>query len=266
MEIKDLSWNPSKGNVPILNSITGNLVEGKIYGIIGPNGSGKTSLIRHLMHLLSVEKEKIHLNEKDINQYCRKELAKNISFVPQNTQIDVDFTVWDVIAMGRMPYQKRFETLKSQDCELIKEAMSITNTVHLKDKQYKFLSGGEAQRVLVARAIAQDTPWIILDEPVSHLDIKHQYEIMESLKKRNQDKGTTVVTILHDLNLTARYCEEVILMKHGAIVAQGAVNQVMTSELLSEVFEIPFQIIMDPKKHMPYIIVAPEGELSTCGK
>lgn len=242
LKVCELSWNPNKEQEPILKNVTEEFQSGKFYGIIGPNGSGKTSFVRHILHLLSIEKNKIFLNESDLTKLSRKELAAQLAFVPQNSYLDVDFYVYDMIAMGRLPYQRRFSELTKHDKDLIENAMEITNCQNLRNKKFRTLSGGEAQRVLIARAIAQDTPWIILDEPISHLDIKHQYEVMECLRKRNQEKGTTVLAILHDLNMTAQYCDEVIIMNQGSIVKKGPVDEVMTREILSDVYEINFHI------------------------
>lgn len=252
--VNELSWRPSKESKEILSKISEEFHEGGFYGILGPNGSGKTSFIRNLLRLITNSTGQIRISNKNLKDYSRKELATHLSFVPQNTFIDVNFTVYDIVAMGRTPYQGRFDSLSKKDKELIEEALHLTNTGYYKDKYFHQLSGGEAQRVLVARAIAQDTPWLILDEPISHLDIKHQVNLMEMLKKLNNEKHTTIIAILHDLNLSSSYCEKVILMKEGTIYAHGDVDQVLNKENLKAVYDMDFYVEENKMTGKPYFI------------
>lgn len=242
LNINELSWNPGSEDNYILNNINCEFKEGGFYGILGPNGSGKTSLIRHILRFLEIKEGTIDLEGKNINDYSRKKLASNISFVPQNVNMDVDFKVEDIVAMGRTPYLKRFETLNENDRRIIDHAMEITNCKYLKDKKFSCLSGGESQRVLVARAIAQDTKYMILDEPISHLDIRYQVELMETLKRLNEEENKTIIAILHDLNLSSAYCKDIVLMKNGKVFAKGPVEKVLIKENLKEVYEMNFEI------------------------
>lgn len=254
LAIQSLSWQPKDQERMILNDINGYFREGGFYGVLGPNGSGKTSLIRHILRLLETKIGKITLQDININQISRNELAKNLAFVPQNTNIDANFSVYDIVAMGRTPHQGRFAPLNKKDQEMIEEAMALTNCGYLRNQPFNYLSGGEAQRVLVARAIAQDTPWIILDEPISHLDIKHQVELMETLKQLNTKTNRTVIAILHDLNLTAAYCKDVLLMKDGNVFAMGEMEEVLTKENLLAVYEMEFDVIKPDGMSSPYFI------------
>lgn len=242
LKISNLSWNPGNKDNYILNNINCEFKEGGFYGILGPNGSGKTSLIRHILRFLEIKEGTIHLEGKNISHYSRKEFARIISFVPQNVNMDVDFKVEDIVAMGRTPYLKRFETLNDNDRIIIDHAMEVTNCKYLKDKRFSCLSGGEAQRVLVARAISQDTKYMILDEPISHLDIRYQVELMETLKKLNKQENKTIIAILHDLHLSSAYCRDIVLMKNGSVFAKGSVDEVLTKENLKEVYEMNFEI------------------------
>ncbi|MBE6072596.1 MAG: ABC transporter ATP-binding protein [Clostridium butyricum] len=241
LSVSNLCWKPYNESY-ILNNISGSFREGGFYGILGPNGCGKTSFISHILRFLEIKEGCICLDNRNINSYSRKEMASNISFVPQNINIDVNFTVYDIISMGRTPYQKRFQDLSKKDKELIDHAMKVTNCVYLKDKPFSNLSGGEAQRVLVARAIAQDTKYLILDEPISHLDIRYQIELMETLKKLNEKENKTIIAILHDLSLSSAYCKEIVLMKNGSVYANGLVEEVLTKENLKVVYEMEFEI------------------------
>lgn len=242
LQIQSLTWKPVKERDAILKEITGVFEEGGFYGILGPNGSGKTSLIRHLLRFLESKEGAIVFANKDLQKYGRNELAKKMAFVPQNTSMDVTFSVEEIVAMGRTPHQSRFASLRKADYELIEEAMRLTNTLALREQAFDSLSGGEAQRVLIARAIAQQTKWLILDEPISHLDIRHQVDLMKTLKKLNEEMNTTVIAILHDLNLTAAYCKKVVLMKEGAIYAEGQMREVLTPEHLAQVYEMEFEV------------------------
>ncbi|MBE6023736.1 MAG: ABC transporter ATP-binding protein [Cellulosilyticum sp.] len=252
--VDQLKWQPDLKQKAILNQLSTHFVQGGFYGIMGPNGSGKTSFIRHLLRFLEAKEGEIYLEGKPLEHYSRKQLATYISFVPQNVNIEADFTVYDMIAMGRNPYQKRFQALSKEDDEKIEQAMEITNCKELKERPFSYLSGGEAQRVLVARAIAQDTKYLILDEPISHLDIRYQIELMENLKYLNEKKGKTIIAILHDLNLSAAYCKNMILMKEGSIFASGMVEEVLTKSHLKAVYGIDFEIYeADHRKQRFYI-------------
>ena len=258
LTIKELGWQPQINQSPILNDVTTNFKVGGFYGIMGPNGSGKTSFIRHILRFLEAKEGAIYLNQEKLEHYPRKRLATHISFVPQNVNMEVDFTAYEVIAMGRMPYQSRFKDYSKVDNEKIEHAIAITKCEALRDKAFSYLSGGEAQRVLVARAIAQDTPYLVLDEPISHLDIRYQVELMETLKYLNEKEGKTIIAILHDLNLSAAYCKEIVLMKEGTIFAQGEVDEVLTKPNLQAVYGMGFEIYeADHRKQRFYIPVIP---------
>ena len=240
--IKELSWQAENSKIHILSNVSARFLEGGFHGILGPNGSGKTSLIRHIFKFLNVQEGSIYLEKENINSLSRKVMASKISFVPQNVNVEVDFTAYDMVSMGRTPHQKRFQDLSKEDEEKINYAMEITNTLDLKDKSFSYLSGGEAQRVLIARAIAQDTKYLVLDEPISHLDIRYQIEIMETLKKLNKEENKTIIAILHDLNLSAAYCDNILLMKDGKVFAEGKSEEVLTKVNLKKVYDMDFSI------------------------
>ncbi len=242
LDIKDLNWQAENSKMYILNNVSARFSEGGFHGILGPNGSGKTSLIRHIFKFLNIQKGSIYLEKKDINSISRKVMASKISFVPQNVNVEVDFTAYDMVLMGRTPYLKRFQDISKEDEEKIYHAMKITNTLDLKDKSFSYLSGGEAQRVLIARAIAQDTKYLVLDEPISHLDIRYQVEVMETLKKLNKEENKTIIAILHDLNLSAAYCDKILLMKDGKVFAEGKSADVLTKDNLKKVYDMDFSI------------------------
>ena len=257
IKIENISWNPEKKDRPVIKNVSTVLHSGEIYGILGPNGAGKTSLVRQLLKLIKNDTGVIKLDEQTLSEISRQGLAERISFLPQSFNVEADFTVYDVVAMGREPYRKSFAALCDEDKRIIEEALTITNCQQLRNKSITVLSGGERQRVMIARTIAQDTPWIILDEPVSNLDVKHQVNFMLFLSRLYHEKGKTVIVILHDLNLAAEFCTRLILMKQGQIVAEGTVEEVLTKENLKEAYDMEFAFLENPKdtiRKMPYLV------------
>lgn len=248
MEIQsiELSWQPSKGQPAILDRVSLTFETGGLYGIIGPNGSGKTSFLRHLLRFIRAENGQLMLGDRQLQEYERKQLAKEVSFVPQNTGIDTDFTAYDIVMMGRNPYRGSFSGINREDREKVKEAFCLASCEQLKEKRFADLSGGEAQRVLIARAIAQDTPWLLLDEPVSSLDVHHQMEIMKTLTYLNQEKKKSVIIVLHDLNLAARFCSHLVMLKKGRVVAEGKTKKLLEPALLEEVYDMEFVEVVHP--------------------
>ncbi len=252
--VESLTWNPQKDGRPILEHISCLFEKGNIYGIIGPNGSGKTSLVKNILRFIQAEEGHIMLDGINLMNYKRKHLAKKMALVPQNTAIESPFCVYDIVMMGRIPYQKRFADASKLDFEIVEQAMRLTDCYELKDKNVATLSGGEAQRVVTARAIAQDTQWLILDEPTSSLDVKHQIDLMESLVKLNRQKENTIIAVLHDINMAAVYCNRMIIMKNGRIHSNGKTEEVLTKENLMDVYGVDFEILENLRTGKNYYI------------
>jgi iron complex transport system ATP-binding protein len=252
ISIKELNWYYSEDKV--LDDISMSLDNNGFYGIIGPNGSGKTTLLKNISRSLMTKKGTVFLNEKDITGFSNKELARKISYVPQNTNLEFEFSVMDIVLMGRNPYLKRFQAESTHDTEIARNAMSITNTWHLKEKNIGMISGGERQRVIIARALVQQTDVMLLDEPVSQLDIQHQIEILEILKKLTEEKKLTVIMSLHDLNLAAQYCDELILMDKGRIFKKGAPYEIIEEENIRMVYGMRAFIMKNPFTGKPHLI------------
>lgn len=248
IQSEELRWYPDRKKEAVLDGITVEFIEGGFYGIIGSNGSGKTSFLRHLLRFLKVRSGRILLGERELAEYERKELARQLAFVPQNTWMDVDFSVYEVVQMGRNPYLGRFAAFGKEDRKMVEEALRLTSCLELQERRFTELSGGEAQRVLIARAVAQNTKWILLDEPVSGLDVRYQMEMMQMLDWLNRERGKSVIVVLHDLNLAVRFCSHLVMMKKGKVVAMGETEKVMRLELLQEVYGIEFSCILDGKR------------------
>lgn len=250
--INNLNWNYDKKKV--LNNINIEFERRKFYSIIGPNGSGKTTILKNITRILEPVKNTVFINDQDLNSLKNNDLAKILSYVPQETSIDFEFTVFDIVLMGRNPYKKRFEPENEEDINIAKTAMNLTNTWDLREAYIDKISGGEWQRVLIARAIAQEAKILLLDEPISHLDIHHQIEILENLKNLIKTKAITVITTLHDLNLASFFSDYLILINNGKIVSYGSPKQVITKENINKVYNLNVHIIENPVNYKPHII------------
>ncbi len=250
--IEDVSFSYNGRNV--LDGISLTLARGSFNTIVGPNASGKTTLLKLMQRILSAKHGVVMLNDFDIRHYRHKDIAKIIGSVPQSTGIESDFTVYDIVLMGRYPHQSRFQDESKEDAEVVRRSMEAAEVWHLKDKHVNRLSGGESQRVVVARALAQEPEVLLLDEPTSHLDIHHQIELLSMVRFLSQEHGLTVVTVLHELNFALHYSDTIILLHQGRIYAQGVPQQVLTEAVIKEVYGIEAFIIAHPGSGKPVII------------
>lgn len=226
-----------KQNEPVLSDVNCTLNSGNMYGLIGPNGAGKSSLLKLILNILAAQQGTISINEKATSNFSRKLLAQQIAFVPQDTQINFEFCVEDIVRMGRNPYLGRFQTLSEQDYALVDTAIEKTELSHLRARKINTLSGGERQRVLIARAIAQNTPIILLDEATANLDIAHQLDVFYLCKQLSQE-GKLVLAAIHDLNMAARFCDQLLLLAQKNIKAAGTPELVLSQENLKTFFAI----------------------------
>jgi len=244
----------------ILKGIDLEIESGAFIGIIGPNASGKSTLLKNISKTLKSDSGAVYLDYKLLNDYSSLELAKKMAVVPQNTEINFNFNVYDIIMMGRHPYQKRWSKLKEKDKKIVKEVMQVTDTLKLKNKSINELSGGERQRVIIARALAQKPDILLLDEPTSSLDINYQGEIYDLLNHLNQEYNITIITVSHDLNLTALYCQELILLKDGKIFAAGSAADVLTEKNIKAVYNAEVLIKENPLSEKPFVTLIPEAD------
>ncbi|WP_026477748.1 heme ABC transporter ATP-binding protein [Alkaliphilus transvaalensis] len=226
----------------IINQLSFEIKKGSFITIIGPNGSGKSTLLKLIAANLSPDDGTILINQRQLVDFKMKDLAKEVAVVPQDTNVSFDFDVFDIVLMGRNPHLKRFQKESDEDFKIVREAMERTGTWHLRERRINEISGGERQRVIIARALAQQPKMILLDEPTSSLDIHHQIEVLELLKGLNREKKVTIVAVLHDMNLAARYSSEVMLLHHGSIVTMGNTEDVMTVENLQRAYEMEMVI------------------------
>lgn len=240
------------GDLSVLKNIFLDVPQGTFFGIIGPNGSGKTTLIKAMSRILTPSQGAVFLGENELSTFSFRDLAREIGVVPQETTINFDFTVRDVVLMGRHPYIRRMGSERQQDIDIVNWAMELTNTLHFADRSINEISGGERQRVIIARALAQQPNILLLDEPTSHLDINHQTEILNIIS--NLKGNVTIVGVFHDLNLAAHFCDVLIMLDNGKIVAQGTPKEVLTRENLNNVFHINTIVRTNPVTQKPYII------------
>lgn len=220
--------------------------EGEFIGLIGPNGAGKSTLLQLLLGLLPAQQGQLLLSGKNIKQLKRSEIAKQLSFVPQSTELAFSFTVKEVVEMGRNPYLGPFQLASTLDNKIVEQAMLTADVKHLKTRKVNELSGGERQRVIIARALAQQSQTLLLDEPIASLDISHQFETL-NLVKALTEQGKLAITAIHDLNLAARYCTRLLLIGKNqqgeiTILADGTPKQVLNNSNLAEHFAIQAEI------------------------
>lgn len=255
LKIKDLVCGYDKRF--FLKDINLNVNDGELLGIIGPNGSGKTTLLRAISRILKPSKGEIIFKEKNISQMGYRELAKKIAVVSQNPGLS-GVSVEEYIILGRMPYRKRLQFLDtSRDREIARKAMNLTDTIELSQRPMNELSGGEIQRVVIARAIAQEPELLLLDEPTTHLDIGHQIEILDLIKELNKKEGLTVIAVFHDLNLASEYCDRLILLKEGGIYRKGLPHEVLTYQLIEEVYNTLVVVQKNPVSDRPLVCPVP---------
>lgn len=230
------------------------LEQGEILGLIGPNSSGKTTLLKIMDGLLHPQKGKVLLNDRDLHSFSRREIARQIAVVPQEVDVPFSFTVAEIVLMGRAPYLKRLGWEKAQDLRIAQEAMALTDVAGLENRFFWELSQGEKQRVLIARALAQEAEVVLMDEPTSHLDLNHQIEVNELIQRLNFEKKLTVLHISHDLNLAAEFSNRLTLLHQGAVFAAGKPEEVLTEENIRQVYEMEVMIEKNPFSGAPRVM------------
>lgn len=242
--LKDVSF--AYGNSPLLENIELQIAPNSFIGLLGPNGSGKTTLLKLLSGALTPQRGEVIFYNQNLASFDPNKRAQLIGVVPQESNWEFPFSLEEIVAMGRYPHLGWWGNLSSIDRQKVEEALAITGLKNLRYREITNLSGGEKQRAVIARALAQDTKVMLLDEPVSNLDLKYQQEVFELLAYLHQEKGLTIIVISHDLNLAAQYAEQLILLDQGKIRGCGNPKQVLQSALIEEVYGVPVQITDNP--------------------
>ncbi|PAD77717.1 MULTISPECIES: ABC transporter ATP-binding protein [Paenibacillus] len=242
---------------PIIHGIDLTIPSHKISVIIGANGCGKSTLLKTLARLIKPISGSITLDGKGIGRIPSKQLARMIGLLPQSPIVPEGISVADLVGRGRFPHQSLFSGWSKKDTEAVAEAMSIMNIVEYANHHIDELSGGQRQRVWIAMALAQQTDILFLDEPTTFLDITYQVEILDLLTDLNRKHGTTIVMVLHDINLSARYADYIFAMDSGRLVAEGPPSEVITSAMVKDIFGLDCVVIADPLSGSPFVI--PKG-------
>ncbi|MGH2670901.1 MAG: ABC transporter ATP-binding protein, partial [bacterium] len=240
----------------VFDGISLSVAPGEMVALIGPNGSGKTTLLKLLSGSLRAGGGQIRLGGRPLTSLAAGERARLVAVVPQDTFMTFDFTVMETVLMGRTAYLGILGVEGPEDIAAAREALSRTGTLPFAGRLLTHLSGGERQLVVIARALAQRPKVLLLDEPTAFLDIRHRLEIYALLSRLNGEEGLTIVTTSHDINLAARYCRRVVLIKEGRIRADGTPAQVFRPQILSDVFDTPLHVVNDPQTGIPYAMPA----------
>lgn len=227
---------------------------GKITAIIGPNACGKSTLLRALSRLLAPKAGSVHLDGRELGSFGAKELARTLGLLPQSSTAPFGITVADLVARGRFPHQRMLQQWSHEDEEAVRRALVATRVHELADRSVDELSGGQRQRVWIALLLAQDSPVMLLDEPTTFLDIAHQIEVLELCRSMNRADERTLVLVLHDLNQACRFADHLVVMKDGKIRATGAPEEVMTEELVRDVYGLVSKVLPDPVFGTPTVI------------
>ena len=242
----------------ILHGVSFAAAKGELIGIIGPNGCGKTTLLRTLTGILKPSHGEILIEDKKLSKLSHRHIAKNIAVVTQSID-PVAMTVYDYVLMGRFPYHSRFQFFdRKDDYELAEKYMKLTDVYTLKDKFMSEISGGERQRAQVARALVQQPLILLLDEPTSHLDITHQIKILDLIKRLNRELKLTVIMVIHDLNMAAEYCSRLLMVKDGIVYKEGEPHEVLTYSDIENVYSTVVLVEKNPITKRPFVIPVTE--------
>ena len=244
------------GQTVVLHGLNFHAAEGELIGLLGPNGSGKTTLLHCLSRVVPFNAGKVVVSGRDLAAYSARELARVEASVPQRLEISFPFKCIEVVLMGRYPYQREFGTNSEDDLSKAMEAMRLTDTLDLAQRRINEVSGGEAQRVIIARALAQETAIMLLDEATANLDVSHKIQMFDLFSEMNQ-RGRTFICAMHDLNLAALYCQRLIFLKDGQISIDGPTLETFTGENLSKVYQTEVKIIEHPDAAAPQAMFVP---------
>jgi iron complex transport system ATP-binding protein len=252
IELTDLSFGYT--SIDVVQSITTTFSAGEFVALVGPNGAGKSTLLKIMGGLIRTYQGSARFFGEEVSRVAPRDLARRLAFVPQDTQMVFPFTVSEIVFMGRLPHRPRTLFDSPSDTKSAQEAMALTDTAELSQKRFNELSGGERQRVVLASALAQNPEVLLLDEPTAFLDLKHQLQFYEILERLNAERGLTIISVTHDVNLAARYAPRMIALRSGKFVADGTPEGVLTPQNLYDIFEITAAVLKRPDGRGTYIV------------
>jgi iron complex transport system ATP-binding protein len=241
----------------VLDGVSADVPRGAIVGLLGPNGSGKTTLLRIMAGVLAPQSGRVLIEGRPIEGFTRREVARRIAVVPQETRSTFDFDVMDMVLMGRYPHLGPLELEGAHDQEIVRDALAATGTSALAGRRFGTLSGGEKQRVVIAGALAQASDILLLDEPTAALDLRYQFEIAALLRALNAERGTTMIVSTHDLNLAAALCEQVVLISQGRAIASGPTADTLTADNIRRLYDVDADVQFHPRAG--HLTVVPVG-------
>jgi len=251
LRVRGLSFG--YGAKRVVDDLSFEVSAGEVVGLVGPNGAGKSTVIKLLTKVLKAQAGEVEVDGKDFREVSRLELARKLAVVPQLSDLPEAFSAFEIVMMGRTPHLGFFSAETEDDFERVEAAMRRTETWQFKDRSVSELSGGERQRVLLARALAQEPKYLLLDEPTNHLDLRYQIEVLR-FTRCEVSRGLGALVVLHDLNLAARICERLIVMHRGCLVAEGEPAQVLSENLIREVYGAEVDLFVQPSSNFPVIM------------
>lgn len=242
------------GEEPVVRDLSLTVADGRVTTIVGPNGCGKSTLLRTMARLLRPAAGRVLLDGAPIQDLHTRDVARRMALLPQSPVAPEGLLVRDLVARGRHPHQRWFRQWSPEDERIVDRALELTDTAGLRERPLDRLSGGQRQRAWIAMTLAQDTDLLLLDEPTTYLDLAHQVEVLDLVARLNRERGRTVVMVLHDLNLAARYSDVIVVMKDGVVVREGPPREVLTSALLAATFGLDAEVLPDPRTGLPIIV------------
>ena len=243
---------------PVLDGVSLSIESGEMVGILGPNGSGKTTLLKIFSAVLSGRGE-VKLNGRAIETYRKRELSRIFAVVAQENQIHFPYTAAEIVLMGRASFHSPLALEGKRDLEVARASMQFTDCLSLSDRYLHELSGGEKQRLIIARALAQEPQILLLDEPSAFLDLKHQVQVFELMRRLNHERGLTIVAALHDLNLAALFFPRLVILREGKVYREGSPREVLTEKTIEEVYGIRVRVEPDPSGEKPQLFICPSA-------
>jgi len=258
IEIKKISLSYQEKKV--IQNLSLDFAKGEFCALLGPNGAGKSTLLKALIGFHPVNEGKITIGNRELKHWQKAELAKQIAIIPQDFQLQFDYTVKELVLMGRFPYLGYWQNYSQQDKKVVDKVLQKLDLIRLQDELYSQLSGGERRRVSIARALVQETDILLMDEAFANLDINHQLEIMRLLSQINQEQNKLIILVSHNINLAAEYCKRIVMMKEGKLIADGTPEDVITNQTIRDLYEIDLTVIKNPVTGQPNLIYPGRNE------